>query len=166
MKRPSGKLGYNPILRFVETNKNPADLATRGSSAQDFNKCELWWHGPKWLEDNEEAWPTWNIPEVTKEILERMESETKSQKTFYETTKLAGEGVHGGKAEVKKEPTPFAVDDKKYSSLLRLLRITAWLLRFITKVRKEKSQTRETESFRNQTRKDVMDQVNPKGQLP
>ena len=35
------------------------------------------------------------------------------------------------------------MDEKKYSSLLRLLQITAWVLRFITKVRKEKAQTGE-----------------------
>ena len=44
---------------------------------------------------------------------------------------------------MEKELTPFAVDEKKYSSLLRLLRIIEWVLRFITKVRKEKTQTGE-----------------------
>ena len=42
-------------FRYVEANQNPADLVTRGASLQDLNKCEPWWHGPKWLEDNEEA---------------------------------------------------------------------------------------------------------------
>ena len=42
-------------FRHVETSQNPADLATRGVSAQDLDKCELWWHGPKWLQDNEKT---------------------------------------------------------------------------------------------------------------
>ena len=40
-------------FRYVVTSQNPADFATRGVSAQDLSKCELWWHGPEWLQDNE-----------------------------------------------------------------------------------------------------------------
>ena len=29
-------------FRYVVTSQNPADLATRGVSAQDLSKCELW----------------------------------------------------------------------------------------------------------------------------
>jgi len=29
-------------FRYVETSQNPADLTTRGVSAQDLDKCELW----------------------------------------------------------------------------------------------------------------------------
>ena len=64
-------------FRYVITSQNPADVASRGVSAQDLDKCELWWHGPKWLENNEKTWPTWDIPVITKEILEKIESETK-----------------------------------------------------------------------------------------
>ena len=49
-------------FRYVETNQNPADLATRGVSAQDLDTCELWWRGPKWLQDRQKTWPTWDIP--------------------------------------------------------------------------------------------------------
>ena len=34
-------------FRYVVTSQNPADLATRGISAQDLDKCELWGHGRK-----------------------------------------------------------------------------------------------------------------------
>ena len=39
------------------------------------------------------------------------------------------------------------MDEKKYSSLLRLLRITAWLLRFVQKARKQKTQTGELKAI-------------------
>ena len=42
-------------FRYVETSQNPADLTKRGVSAQDLDKCELWWHGPKWLQDSEKT---------------------------------------------------------------------------------------------------------------
>ena len=87
-------------FRYVETSQNPADLATRGVSAQDLDKSELWWHGPKWLQDSEKTWPTWDIPMITKETLEKIESETKGAKT-YETSNLAGENINEGKVESK-----------------------------------------------------------------
>ena len=42
-------------FRYVINSQNPADIASRGVSAQDLDKCELWWHGPKWLENNEKT---------------------------------------------------------------------------------------------------------------
>ena len=32
---------------YVVNSQNPADLVTRGISAQDLDKCELWGRGPK-----------------------------------------------------------------------------------------------------------------------
>ena len=43
--------------------------------------------------------------------------------------------------------TPFGMDEKKYSSHLRLFRITAWLLRFLQKTRKQKAQTGELKAI-------------------
>ena len=138
-------------FRYVITSQNPADVASRGVSAQDLDKCELWWRGPKWLENNEKTWPTWDIPVITKEILEKIESETKGPKTFYEISNLTGENTTEGKVEIKDKltslTTPFGMDEKKYSSLLRLLRITAWLLRFLQKARKQKVQTGELKAI-------------------
>ena len=138
-------------FRYVETSQNPADLATRGVSAQDLDNCELWWHGSKWLQDSEKTWPTWDIPMITKETLEKIENEKKGPKTFYETSNMAGENINEGKVESKDKSasfvTPFRMDEKKYSSLLRLLRITAWLLRFVQKARKQKTQTGELKAI-------------------
>ena len=138
-------------FRYVVTSQNPADLATRGVSAQDLSTCELWWHGPEWLQDNEKTWPTWDVPEITKETLEKIESETKGPITFYETSTLAEESINGGQTENQDKPTPpttpFGIDERKYSSLLRLLRITAWMLRFVKKARKHTTQTGELKAI-------------------
>ena len=136
---------------YVITSQNPADLASRGVSAQDLEKCKLWWHGPKWLQDSEKTWPTWDIPIITKEILEKIESETKGLKTFYEISNFTGENTTEGKVEnIDKSTTsatPFGMDGKKYSFLLRLLRITTWLLRFLQKARKQKVKTGELKTI-------------------
>ena len=88
---------------------------------------------------------------ITKETLEKIESETKGPKTFYETSNFAGENINEEKVETKDKSasfvTPFRMDEKKYSSLLRLLRITAWLLRFVQKARKQKTQTGELKAI-------------------
>ena len=66
---------------------------------------------------------------ITKETMEKIESETKYPKTLYETSNLTGENINEGKVENKDKSTPFAtpfrMDEKKCSSFLRILRITA-----------------------------------------
>ena len=66
-------------FRYVITSQNPADLASRGVSAQDLDKCELWWLGPKWLQDSEKTWPTWDILVITKKILETLIGENTTE---------------------------------------------------------------------------------------
>lgn len=43
--------------RHVPTADNPADLISRGKSAADIIKSDLWWHGPKWMDKPIEKWP-------------------------------------------------------------------------------------------------------------
>ena len=61
---------------------------------------------------------------------------------------MIGENINEGKIENKDESapfaTPFGMDEKKYSSLLR---ITAWLLTFVQKARKQKTQTGELKAI-------------------
>ena len=37
----------------MPTDQNPADLGSRGGSVTD---ADLWWNGPRWLQDRN-AWP-------------------------------------------------------------------------------------------------------------
>lgn len=43
--------------RYVPTDKNPSDLGTRGCTLPELVKNNLWWHGPKFLEQPEVEWP-------------------------------------------------------------------------------------------------------------
>ena len=70
-----------------------------------------------------------NIPEVTKE--------EKGSIVLYETLALAQERQNKEQPDMKKGITPFNISEVKYSSLKKLLPITAYAKRFIDKVRKK-----------------------------
>jgi len=41
--------------RYISTEENPADMISRGISARFLSNSELWWNGPKWLSDSDNA---------------------------------------------------------------------------------------------------------------
>ncbi|XP_043654518.1 uncharacterized protein LOC122620904 isoform X3 [Drosophila teissieri] len=54
----------------VRSEHNPADLASRGVTAEELASSDLWWHGPSWLSQPQVAWPT-SHEEVSDPELER-----------------------------------------------------------------------------------------------
>ncbi|XP_050493066.1 uncharacterized protein LOC126874753 [Bombus huntii] len=51
--------------RHVPTNDNPADLVSRGQTPEEFLRPTIWQHGPAWLYQPENYWPTWALtPQV------------------------------------------------------------------------------------------------------
>ena len=45
--------------RYVPTNCNPADIASRGASPRDLILFKLWWNGPTWLLQPPSVWRLW-----------------------------------------------------------------------------------------------------------
>ena len=46
----------------VDGKLNPADVASRGvTSAENFIKHDLWFHGPNFIQENPENWPEQNL---------------------------------------------------------------------------------------------------------
>ncbi len=91
--------------RYVETSLNPADLASRGTTPQELLQSELWWEGPSWLHLSTGDWP--RRPDINRD------RELPEVKTF---------------VMMVREDQPLLWN--RYSSLDRLLRITAWCLRW------------------------------------
>ncbi|XP_064479062.1 uncharacterized protein LOC135392275 [Ornithodoros turicata] len=98
---------------YCPSKENPADLMTRGISAQRLIESQLWWKGPPWIVSDESSWP--GRPPTTRfasEELEEMKSQVLTTATSTSTV-------------------PVLLDINKYSSVLKLHRTTAWVLRYI-----------------------------------
>ena len=101
-------------------HENPADLPSRGVSA-DRLRSDLWLHGPKWLAQDKSNWPQG----------QGVESEPPECRLEEKKRTLAVVSRSGGNDCLLLDPT-------KYSTLGRLLRVTAWVLRWVRNCKKSK----------------------------
>ncbi|XP_062582984.1 uncharacterized protein LOC134244753 [Saccostrea cucullata] len=124
-------------FQYVASTDNPADIATRGSTVEILKENRQWWNGPAWLKESKSQWPIWN-PTPSENHSEAIASEYKKSRV-YETKLLVGEGRHGCSDTPAECKNPFSIDDKQFSSFVKLVRVSAWILRFISKIKKEKS---------------------------
>ena len=108
---------------FTPTSDNPADLLTRGVSTQQLLTSQLWSQGPSWLL-SESKWPKWlptgilhiNIAEAEEGIEQTI---TPKEDTSHIT------GISN------------IVTITHYSSINKLLAVTAYVLRFIHNLSKQ-----------------------------
>jgi hypothetical protein len=92
----------NVQVRHVRSHLNPADLPTKGSSASELMRSNMWLHGPEFLMSPIEEWPS-NLIAIPQQ--------------------------HCMTADVQKKPL-LAIED--FSSIERVICTTAWLRRFVT----------------------------------
>lgn len=93
------------IWQHVPGSQNPADIASRGLTPAALKEATLWWRGPSWLNDIEEIWPR-NRMNFTTHIDEKP-STTALHLTVNELDLLG-----------------------RFSSFIKLQRVTAMILRF------------------------------------
>ncbi|XP_071581646.1 uncharacterized protein [Temnothorax nylanderi] len=108
--------------RHVPTQLNPADCASRGISADELISHKLWWTGPPWLQGPREEWPLNKTLSHTDTNLEQRAAHVHTGQTRDEWNLLAD-----------------------VSSWPKLLRITAYIHRFLFNVRHPL--TKKQESF-------------------
>ncbi|XP_017474163.1 PREDICTED: uncharacterized protein LOC108364825 [Rhagoletis zephyria] len=109
--------------RYVPTDINPADLISRGMTMRELIESELWWHGPDFLRQPEAMWP--NPPERISEQVE-MEVKNECRRVRNRTDRTSGQMVAKVNA-IYIEQKPLL---ERYSSMNRLIRVTAWVFRF------------------------------------
>ena len=106
--------------RYVATGDNPADLASRGMPIEELITSKLWWEGPLFLQmEQNEGWPK---------------------------TIAVSKPSDNARKEVKKLDDSFMVQKmnfdaesrmtvERYSTKKRLVRVTAWIIRFANNCR-------------------------------
>ena len=121
-------------FQYVSTKDNPADVASRGRTAINLTKNRSWWNGPTWLRQDRSEWPSWTLLDEY-ENREAMESEYRVPKVLFEAKLLVKEGPAG---KLESFDNPFCLDVEKFSSLSRLIRVSAWILRFVKKLKRNR----------------------------
>jgi hypothetical protein len=121
-------------IRYINTKANPADVATRGSSTKDLSENKLWWKGPTLFSENSGEW---NL-ECELGICDLSNAEQRSNSESCVLTEVSV-------VPVEDDP-PFGMDIERYSSLGKLLKVTALVLLFIRKLRKIQCKSRRIKS--------------------
>ena len=107
--------------RHVPTKLNSADIPTRGMTVDDLKECNLWWTGPDFLQKAPETWPLRPDMKPTDDATNEIcNNENRMTLTLIEP----------------RQPDLGRLDPARYSTWTRLVRVTAWVKRFIRNTRK------------------------------
>ena len=109
--------------RFCSGSLNRADLPSRGISAQELSSESLWYNGPEFLVKSEDSWP--KCPATSqiesKEVLQEIVKQPANVVRSLVTNNAQSSGL-----DLRK-----VVKVDRFSSLKKLLRVTAYVMRFI-----------------------------------
>ena len=90
--------------QHVSTDKNPADLCSRGTSPAELAESELWWSGPDWLVKEKSEWPKMGLAESPK-VMPEMKSTKKQQQESTTLVTVQENRAQRAKSLLKLEPT-------------------------------------------------------------
>ena len=97
---------------YCSTDQNPADLLTRGIAAHEYLKSKLWKSEPNWLTD-ERNFPSLQLTTENAILLATTDKQQDEVQTQTEP------GIHN------------VIDIKKFSIYRKLIRVTAYVIRFM-----------------------------------
>ncbi|XP_035225619.1 uncharacterized protein LOC118198125 [Stegodyphus dumicola] len=112
---------------YCPGDENPADMlnrgtkrnSTKGITLSELRNSDMWWHGPKWLFQSIDSWP--KLAESVRDIKDHEELELRRGAVV--------NSIVTGENSIENEFI------KKYSSFRKLIRTTAWCLRFVNNCR-------------------------------
>ena len=120
----------NATWNYCPSSDNPADLLTRGVRTDALSASELWNNGPTWL-TNQDSWPNWNPRTVLLQTLVPEDPQTDHDDSPSNKTPQSTLASHAGIGNV--------INLSNFSDLQRLLKTTAWILRFVNILRKSQA---------------------------
>ena len=115
------------VWNHCPTHENPADLLTRGITATQLHTSSLWKHGPQWL-PLVEQWPSWKPSKVLHLHLCDIAEDTDATAN---NTKTTTDGTTQTDPAEKQPGIHNLIDVSRFSTLSRLLAVTAYVLRFV-----------------------------------
>ena len=109
--------------KFVQGELNPADLPSRGCSAEELSRNQTWWSGPEFLKHSEESWPE-----------QPLSSGIDNEEVSLSEVRKTSPAVVRSLVNLSQRQEPLRrideiMDCKRYSTKLRLLRVTATVQR-------------------------------------
>ncbi|XP_062716004.1 uncharacterized protein LOC134291800 [Aedes albopictus] len=113
----------NCTWNHVAGVQNPADVISRGTTAEALIDNRLWWYGPEWLHRDPIEWPTAQPPHPP------------SEEVLREVKKS-----HLTACPASEEPSFIDQHVQKFSNYAPMLRITAYCLRFLRNCRLNSNQ--------------------------
>ena len=126
------KLSSTSNWRYCPGLQNPADLPSRGLGAKDLAENDVWWNGPDFLRKPPSEWPADN-PSVEDNENANQESVKSPPRVTHIMVNKEGQPVEAKVDEM--------MQVERFSSLQRLLQVTARVLRFIKKLKAKVSGT-------------------------
>ena len=106
--------------KYVPTEDNPADCASSGLAAADLLNHKLWWNGPEWLRQPENAWPSLDILSPTGEETE------KEVRVQSENVTMISSKKHNA----------VLLMTNRHSSIYKVTRIFTYTQRFISSIKR------------------------------
>ena len=128
---------------YCPTESNPADICSRGSMASKLVANRMWWNGSDFLLKNQDFWPSLqgNSIKVTGDVsdpsLELKKEQSRSYKKQQDSTVLANIVTERG--TTAKLDLECIISLERFSSLPRLIRFTAYVLRFVSNLKRQRA---------------------------
>lgn len=127
---------------YCPSELNPADICSRGSMASKLITNHVWWNGPEFLLKSNEFWPSiqGNSMEVANDDsdprLELKKEKSSSLKKQQNSTVL---NIVSEKTSRRKLNLECLISLERFGSLRRLIRVTSYVLRFVSNLKLSKA---------------------------
>ena len=116
--------------RFAPTNQNPADFTTRGMRVSNLAKEKKWYSWPDLIRKKESDWP------VNQINTDKVSEATEIKKTAQASWQACRSNGNWTVISVREDDQLCRLDSKRFSSWTKLIRIQAWVSRFLENCRR------------------------------
>ena len=131
------RLTPKDLWRHCPGELNPADLPSRGLSAKELSASNTWWNGPSFLYQSENEWPE-NSPS----------EQVNEEQILQEAVKNVPDVTHSLITTACDKFNPKVdqiIDIGRFSDRTKLIRVTAFVIKFINKLKNRTLENRKEE---------------------